>query len=131
MKVLIDTHIWGHMADRPERLGKRTHRLLSSTRTEIWLSSLSIYEVYQIARKGKWRLKGDTRTWIEKSLKALPFFEAPVTHAIALEAGTFELYTGDPIDRLIVATARAMKIPLVTEDEAIIRSRCVEVIPND
>ena len=48
-----------------------------------------------------------------------------------MEAGTFELPTGDPIDRLIVATARDMKIPLVTADEAIIRSRCVEVIAND
>jgi len=128
VRVLIDTHIWGNMADRPERLGRRAHKLLSNSRTEIWLSPLSILEVYQLDRKGKWRLKIDAHLWIERSLKATTFLEAPVTYAIAQEAGTFELPTGDPIDRLIVATARVMGCPLVTQDAAIIASGCVEVV---
>ena len=57
--------------------------------------------------------------------------EAPITLAVAMESGTFELATGDPIDRLIVATAREMKITLVTADQVIIDSGCVEVVPND
>ena len=131
MKFLIDTNIWIHMAIRPERLGKRTRKLLSNTRNELWLSPLSILELHQAARKGKWTSRLDVRAWAEQSMKTVPLHEAPVTLAIALEAVTFDLPTGDPIDRLIVATAREMKIPLVTADEAIIRSRCVEVIPND
>jgi PIN domain nuclease of toxin-antitoxin system len=131
VKVLIDTNIWLFMANRPERLGQRTHKLLSSTRNEIWLSSLSILELHQLERKGKWRSSVDVRTWVERSLKAMPLREAPVTFAVAIEAGTFELVTGDPIDRLIVATAREMRIPLVTADQVIIASGCVEVVPND
>lgn len=131
MKVLIDTNIWIHMATRPERLGKRTQKLLGNTRNEIWLSPLSILELHQAARKGKWKSRFDVQTWVERSLRAVSLREAPVTLAVAMEAGTFELPTGDPIDQLIVATAREMKIPLVTADQAIIASGCVEVIPND
>lgn len=131
MKVLIDTNIWLHMANRPERLGKRTQKLLSSMRNELWLSPLSIVELHQLERKGKWHSRIDVRNWIERSLKTVPLREAPVTLAVALETGKFELATGDPIDRLIVATAREMKMPLVTADLAIIESGCVEVVPND
>ena len=131
MKFLIDTNIWIHMASRTERLGKRTRKLLGNTRNELWLSPLSILELQNAERKGKWTSRIGVRAWVEQSMKTVPLHEAPVTLAIALEAITFDLPTGDPIDRFIVATAREMKIPLITADEAIIRSRCVEVIPND
>jgi PIN domain nuclease of toxin-antitoxin system len=131
VKFLIDTDIWILMASSPERLGERTRRLLGNTRNELWLSPLSILELQQLERKGIWQSRIDVRTWIERSLKAVPMREAPITLAVALEAGAFELATGDPIDQLIVATAREMKIPLVTTDQAIIESGCVEVVPND
>jgi PIN domain nuclease of toxin-antitoxin system len=119
------------MANRPERLGRRTHKLLSSMRNGIWLSPLSILELHQGERKGKWRSDVDVRTWVERSRKAAPLREAPITFAVAIESCTFELATGDPIDRLIVATARELKMPLVTADQTFIDSGCVEVGPND
>jgi len=131
LKFLIDTNIWIYMASRPEQFGKRTHKLISNARNEIWLSPLSILELHQLEHKGKWQSRFDGRAWVERSMKAVRLIEAPVTYAIAQEAGTFDLPSGDPIDRLIVATARAMKMPSVTADQAIIESGCVEVAGNE
>ena len=38
-----------------------------------------------------------------------------------------ESFHGDPADRLIVATARARKLPLATRDAAIRKSRAVKL----
>ena len=52
----------------------------------------------------------------------------------AVPAGQFkaadalpESFHGDPADRLIVATARARKLPLATRDAAIRKSRAVKL----
>lgn len=129
MRVLIDTHIWIFMADRPKALGRRTARLLASEATDIWLSPLSIAELYKLRRL--FRTSDEALTWARASLHRQPLREAVMTTQVALEAGTFSLTTGDPVDQLIVATARIMRCPLVTADEAIIASGVVETIPND
>ena len=131
MRLLIDTHIWVFMADQPKRLGRKTSQLLQNPKTEVWISPLSVWEVLLLHRLGRFGKIRDPHAWVRKSLKAWPFQEAAVTHAVAIEAGDFELGTDDPIDRLLVATARVMKMPLVTEDAAIIASGCVEVVGND
>jgi PIN domain nuclease of toxin-antitoxin system len=131
MKLIVDTHIWSFMAHRPKRLGRRTTSLLLNPKSEIWLSPLSVWEVLLLHRLGRFGKFGDPHIWIKKSMAAWPFREAAVTYAIAQEAGNFELKTNDPIDRLIVATARVLKCTLITEDRAIIQSGCVETIAND
>lgn len=129
MRLLIDTHIWIFMADRPKALGRKTSRLLASNATEIWLSPLSIAELFTLRQF--FRTPDQALVWARASLRRHPFKEAATTTEVALEAGTFDLSTGDPIDRLLVATARVMRCPLVTADEDIISAGVVETIPND
>jgi PIN domain nuclease of toxin-antitoxin system len=50
-----------------------------------------------------------------------PVSLAPLTSAIAMASCRLEDFHGDPADRMIVATAITLGIPLVTADDAIIR----------
>ena len=71
----------------------------------------------------------DARDWIARS-EALPFLHfVPVDNAVALRAvGLPEPFHKDPADRIIVATAMTMGIPIVTSDEKILKYPHVKTI---
>ena len=58
----------------------------------------------------------------------LPMRDAPLTRAIAMEAGRFRMPHNDPIDYLIVATARVLELTLVTADQNIIASKATRIV---
>jgi PIN domain nuclease of toxin-antitoxin system len=72
-----------------------------------------------LAMKGRLSLKPDEETWFSANLAA-PVSLAPLTAEIALTSCRLTDFHGDPADRIIVATAIAMGIPLITADEKII-----------
>ena len=131
MKILIDTHIWAFMANRPNRLGKRTAQILANRRNEIWLSPLTLWEVILLQRIGRFRGTGAPEDWFVRTAKDWSIQEAPLTNAIAVEAGMLSLPTKDPADCLLIATARVLGCKFVTEDIAIIASGLVDTLPND
>ena len=60
--------------------------------------------------------------WIERSLTELGAQSLPVTHEIAAEAYTLPgPFHKDPVDRILVATARRHQLSLLTADERILR----------
>ena len=95
------------------------------------MSSLTVWEVVLLQRAGRFRGTGAPEAWIERTAKDWSIHEAPLTNAIALEAGLLVLATKDPVDCLLVATARVLGCKFVTEDTAIIASGLVDILPND
>ena len=131
MRLLLDTHIWIWLADNPRRLGRRTSRLLAAPANEIRLSAISVWEFVVLAEKGRFSRLRDPRAWVARALTGCPLREVGLTWEIAQEAGRITLPHGDPVDRLLVATARVFECRLVTEDAKIIESRLVDTVPND
>lgn len=131
MNLLLDTHIWIWIADHPQRLGRRTTRLLAAPQNHVWLSAVSVWEFIVLTRKGRFSKIRDPYPWLERALTEWPFQEAALTTEIVLEAGRFELAHGDPSDRLLIASARVLDCVLVTQDDKIIESGAVATIPND
>ena len=75
----------------------------------------------------------DPKTWFARLMAAPGVKEAPLTAAIAVDASWLpgDIH-GDPGDRLMVATARDMRLPLVTRDAAILaysRQGFISVLP--
>jgi PIN domain nuclease of toxin-antitoxin system len=75
----------------------------------------------------------DPKTWFTRFMAGPGIKEAPITPAIAIDAsylpGDFH---ADPMDRLVVATARHLGVPVVTSDRKIIayaEAGFVRVIP--
>ncbi len=103
----------------------------------IFVSPVSAWEVGMLSlpKPGRRRLQflPDPKTWFARFTMGPGVKQAPLTPAIAIDASYLPgALHGDPADRLIVATARHMGIPVVTRDSRIIayaRSGHAAVVP--
>ena len=74
-----------------------------------------------LVEKGKIGLAKPVPQWFDQVLATPGFRIAGLTTAIGADAGSLPgAIHGDPADRLIVATARALGCPLITADRAIL-----------
>jgi PIN domain nuclease of toxin-antitoxin system len=92
----------------------------------VFISVVSAWEIGLLAsshRGGRPRLElePNPREWFERLLRRSAIKLAPLTVSAAFAASALPgpLY-GDPADRLIMATAREMNLPVVTRDRKII-----------
>ncbi|MES1943120.1 protein PilT [Salinisphaera sp. PC39] len=118
--ILLDTHAWIWWVADPDRLSAPAAEVLARAREQggpVYLSSISVWEVAMLVDKGRLELTMDVEDWVAHS-EAVPWIECvPVTNHLALRS--VRLPDGlhpDPADRLIVATARYLGVPLVTRD---------------
>lgn len=84
-----------------------------------------------LAAKAHVDLRGPLEAWFQKACQAVEV--APISAEIAAQVARMpQGFHGDPADRLIVATALARGLPLVTRDKKIIASGMVEIgeLPN-
>ena len=114
MNLLLDTHIWLWSMQDAKRLGRRVRHELSNPANELWLSPISTWEALILNAKGRVRLTGDLRDWVQRA--TAPMHEAPLTHEIVLAAQQLELARQDLADRFLAATAMILDLTLVTAD---------------
>lgn len=113
--AVFDTHVWVWSAAGDPRAEK----LRNFSGTAI-ISAISQWEVSMLAMKSRLSLKPDEETWFSTNLEA-PVSLAPLTAEISLASCRLPDFHGDPADRIIVATAITMGLPLITADEKIIQ----------
>ena len=122
MKYLLDTHVWIWSQEDPDRLGNKTRRELANLGNERAISPISTLEIARLVHLGLLQLKHAFTEWRTLSLTHLHATTVPLTHEIATEA--YQLPGGfhkDPIDRVLVATARLHNLRLITADDLILR----------
>ena len=90
---------------------------------------MSVLEIATAVRRGRLDLGRPVERWLD-DLRAMPELRfEPMSAGIALAAGALpDSMPGDPIDRIIVATAVALEARLVTADAKLRRSPHVESI---
>lgn len=90
----------------------------------VLVSPVSAWEIGLMGR-ASWRrapqFLPDPKTWLRKFLAAPGVRVAELTPDIAIDSSFLpEGMNSDPADRLLVATARALNVPIMTRDEAIL-----------
>jgi PIN domain nuclease of toxin-antitoxin system len=125
--VLLDTCavIWLANGDRMAR-GATAAIVHAGLADGVFVSPISAWEVglLSLPRPHRQALQflPDPKTWFTRFLAGPGIKEAPLTPGIAIDASYLPgAAHGDPADRLIVATARNMGIPVVTRDSRIIK----------
>ena len=122
--ILLDTHTWVWSVDGDvRRIGRRARLLLQRAEAQdrIRVSPLSVFEIMALATSGRLRLAKSAESWIRESLATAGVRLAEVTPAIAIDAGAISRTAlADPLDRLLVATARQLDAAFLTSDARIL-----------
>ena len=127
IKACLDTHavLWSLADD--SQLGGAAHSLISTAnRTELVISDIVLLEISYLSAKGRIEDTGGLDVLLEKIADS--FRVIPISPEIAHVALALDLPHGDPFDRVITATVKVHKIPLLTRDRLIVGSGVVETI---
>ena len=129
--ILLDTHVWVWWVSSPEVLSSHAKEIVDNAMVnrEIFISTISVWEVALLVAKGRLELTMDITDWIAKS-EALPFINfISVDNNIAIKSITLPLpFHSDPADRIIIATAITLGVPIVTKDARIINYFHIQTI---
>jgi PIN domain nuclease of toxin-antitoxin system len=117
LNLLLDTHIWLWSKLEPRRLGARVVKELSNAENELWLSPVSVWEALILMEKGRIQVQ-DPIAWVERAVEQMR--EAPITHEIVRTGLGLPLPHADPADRFLAATAKVLKLTLVTADKKLL-----------
>jgi PIN domain nuclease of toxin-antitoxin system len=128
LRLLLDTHIWLWSLNDPSRLGKHVLHELRNETNELWLSPISTWEALTWNAKGRIQLPDDLRGWVWRA--TAPLREAPLTHEIALAAQHLPLSHNDPADRFLAATAKVLRLTLVTSDAILLGLGEISTLAN-
>lgn len=123
--LLLDTHAWiWTFAGDVRRVGRRSRRLLSRAEWQdgIRLSPVAMFELTALHTAGRVHLARPAEQWIREALDRPGVRVAELTSAIAIDAGQIpRTALADPLDRLLVATARQLGATFLTGDVPILR----------
>jgi PIN domain nuclease of toxin-antitoxin system len=122
--ILLDTHAWiWSVEGDTRRIGRRARALLTRAEGQdrIRVSAVSLFEIMALATSGRLRLSRPAEGWIRDSLGTAGVRLAELTPAIAIDAGAIPRGAlADPLDRLLVATARQLQATFLTSDARIL-----------
>ena len=126
---VLDTHAWIWWVSHDKRLGKPFVAALDHFPADQrpWLSDISLWETATLLERGRISFNISFKEWLEAAAHPRTVRIAPISAAIAGEVAALpKSFHRDPADRLIVATCRVLKLPLLTKDRLIMRSGLVE-----
>ena len=122
--ILLDTHAWVWWVSNPELLSRAARGAAdaAAARHELFVATISSWEMALLVEKGRLELALDVRDWITRC-ESLPFLAfIPLSNAIAVESVRLAGFPhADPADRIIVATALSLGARLVTKDEKLLK----------
>jgi PIN domain nuclease of toxin-antitoxin system len=113
--MVLDTcAMLGLASDKPH-LSKATRKLLAAAPVR-WISAISTFEIALKHRDGQLDLPLPPLAWIEKLKERYALTEVPVDSALCAAAVALPYHHRDPFDRLIIALALRLAVPVVTVD---------------
>ena len=116
--MLLDTHIFLWLQTEPERLG---HHLatIEDERTQLFVSAASSWEIAIKYAIGRLALPDPPADYVPERIRAIGARPIEVEHSHALAVVDLPPLHRDPFDRLLVAQAAALGVPLITADRAV------------
>lgn len=118
MRVLLDTHALVWALGDPDRLSSRARATIADQATVVFVSLTSAWELAILQSLDRVRLAVPLAALFTEGLAALRFHLLPIR--LAHVAGVAELprHHRDPFDRLLVSTALAERLTVVSADRA-------------
>ena len=120
--LLLDTHVWVWWANRSTHIARKMLRRLDSAAPgSLRLSAISCWEVAKLVQKGRLLLSEPAAVWVQRALSNPAIVLEPISPEIAVESAQLPgAFHDDPVDQMIVATARVQNLTLATADKLIL-----------
>ncbi len=120
---VLDTHpLLFYAADELKKLGRKGRAAfegLERGESFLYVPAPVVFETWLLALNGTIELQTTLAAWWE-GLGAAGLHHLDLNRDEILHAAALDWAHRDPFDRLIVATARRMDLPLLTKDRAIV-----------
>jgi PIN domain nuclease of toxin-antitoxin system len=117
LRILLDTQIFLWALAEPKRLGEKTKSLLRSRENQLYFSAASSWEISIKAGLGKLPLPEPPDKYISSRIANLKISPLDVKHYHTFIVYQLPLHHRDPFDRILIATAIAENIYLMSTDE--------------
>lgn len=122
-KFLLDTHIWIWLANGSPELSAEIIECINTAGNDgkIYISAISVWEVAMLVAKNRISIKMPIQEWVKQSLFQPGLKLIPLYPEIAIESTTLPgEFHGDPVDKIIIATARYEQSVIITRDQKIL-----------
>ncbi|MGH9204592.1 MAG: type II toxin-antitoxin system VapC family toxin [Vicinamibacterales bacterium] len=130
MSVILDTHVWlWWLLGQPDLPARERSALDTIALGEApLLPAICLWEAQMLHAKGRLTLTLPFDRWLMEAAQSAVVRIAPLDVQVVLAIDDLpSSFHGDPADRIIVATARALTLPLATHDRRIRRCRLVKI----
>jgi PIN domain nuclease of toxin-antitoxin system len=120
VRLLLDTHalIWWLAAD--DALSPTARAAMADHENEIFVSAASAWEITTKHRIGKLPEAGLLAADVAGFVNAQGFIELPIAIRHGQLAGSLPGIHKDPFDRILIAQAIAMDMPIISRDEILL-----------
>ena len=121
--LLLDTHVWFWLVLGNAALSSAARKTISGAAStgNLRISAITVWEIGLLASRNRVALGKPTIRWVEEAVAASTVTVEPLSPSIAVESCELpEIFHRDPVDRLIVATARVANATLMTRDRQIL-----------
>ena len=127
LKYILDTHAFLWAAIDDDRLSPKATRAISTTPYEqLAIADVTLQEIGLLLQCGRISFNGSPSAILKPLLDYVTVL--PITLEIAICAPSLGLPHGDQFDRIIAATAKIHRLPLITRDANITDSLVVATI---
>jgi len=127
LKYVLDTHAFLWAATDEDRLSHKAARAISTTPYEqLAIADVTLQEIGLLLHSGRISFIGSPAAILASLLNYVTVL--PITLDVAIAAPQLALPHGDQFDRIITATAKVYRLPLITKDANISDSAVVATV---
>jgi PIN domain nuclease of toxin-antitoxin system len=120
VRILLDTQVFLWLQTEPARLGEQL-RVLEDRRNELIVSAVSSWEIAIKYRLGRLVLPEPPERYVPERLRIMGAKGLAIEHTHALAVAALAPLHRDPFDRLLVAQAGLLDLPVMTADPMIVQ----------
>lgn len=117
MKILLDTHAFLWIAGNWKEVRRGARRVLEDSKTGLYLSVASIWEISIKAALGRLTLPTLPTVYIPRRIADFQIATLDISQDHALAAFGLAAHHADPFDRMIVAQAQLERLTIATRDK--------------
>jgi PIN domain nuclease of toxin-antitoxin system len=118
VKILLDTHVFLWLHTEPERLGEHL-ATIEDQRNSLLVSAACSWEIAIKYGLGRLPLPEPPDRYVPARLRAIGAEAIAIEHTHALAVADLPQLHRDPFDRLLVAQAGQLDVPIITADPQI------------